>query len=86
MLDDGAGQSVEVLRPSEDSELLASGSASPSPLSPLPDTPSSPAVLATAHVCTRVQPPPGWQGTELRCNPQLLHWCTSHVCWHAAPS
>jgi hypothetical protein len=52
MLDDGAGQAVEVLTVSEDAEL--GGGATPG--SPVGSSPSSPCVLATAHVCTRVQP------------------------------
>ena len=71
MLDDGAGQAVEVLTVSEDMEaehespgLLGSPGlallASPSGLlmgSPSMGSPPSPCVLATAHVCTRVAPP-----------------------------
>ncbi|GAB4820540.1 hypothetical protein N2152v2_007586 [Parachlorella kessleri] len=55
MLDDGAGQAVEVLTVSEDHDIPAGGSPTSFPSSP--QSPSTPCVLATAHVCTRVQPP-----------------------------
>lgn len=72
MLDDGAGQAVEVLTVSEpEPELVESPSLLGSPslldaLSPallgspgvLP-SPPSPCVLSTAHVATRVRPPGG---------------------------
>ncbi len=58
MLDDGSsGQVVEVISVSEDAEHL--GGASPQAS---PRTPNTPGVLATAHVRTKVQPPPGALG------------------------
>lgn len=50
MLDDGgSGQAVEVITVSEDGEASPRGGS----------VPGSPGVLATAHVRTKVQPPPG---------------------------
>lgn len=55
MLDDGSsGQVVEVISVSEDAEHLGGVSPQASPR-----TPGTPGVLATAHVRTKVQPPPG---------------------------
>lgn len=66
MMDDGAGQPVEVLTVSEEAELMGPAVHTPrAPLSPPGiQSPSSPCVLATAHVCTRVQPPASWPGAE----------------------
>lgn len=72
MLDDGgSGQAVEVISVSDDAEHF--GGVSPTHT---PRSPGSPGVLATAHVRTKVTPPPGslLQGTytivrrfEFRC-------------------
>ena len=66
MLDDGgSGQAVEVITVSEDAEvtegLHVQGSLASSPQR-TPRSPGSPGVLATAHVRTRVRPPPGGLG------------------------
>ncbi|PRW55974.1 Ca-transporting ATPase [Chlorella sorokiniana] len=55
MLDDGGGQAVEVVTMAEDGEAGGGTTPGTSPRG----TPGTPGVLATAHVRTRVQPPPG---------------------------